>query len=214
MLLPNLMKLTKILSLFLILFSVSAAAQISFALKGHFLYPTGSASWDNIKNTAINTYNEEGKNKSGFNAGLSLKIDTPTAFFIMPELYYTQFSNKFTDEVTETELEAKSSRADLPVLLGLGLLGDRIGVFAGPVASYNLADENQFEDFQENAKNKFTVGYQFGAEVNISKIVVNARYEGAFTEDQREFVNNNLGNYTVRYDNRPSLFLVGLGYKF
>lgn len=205
----------KILSFSFILCSACLSAQISAAVKAHFIYPTGSASWDNIRSTAINTYQEEGKNNIGFNAGLSLKIKTPTAFFVMPELFYSQFSNTFTEENTGTELEAKSSRADLPVLLGMGLLGDRIGIFAGPVASYNLADEKKYEDFQENAKNKFTVGYQFGAEVNISKLILNARYEGAFTKDQREFVNNNLlGNYTVRYDNRPSLFLVGLGYKF
>ena len=157
-----------------------------------------------------------GKNNTGFNVGLSAKIDLPTSLFIMPELYYTTFKNELTDPVTNTTIEAKSNRVDLPVLVGLNVLGDQLGVFVGPVASYNLSTDNQYNDFKENAESNFTVGYQFGAQVKVSKLLINARYEGAFNKDQREFINNNVAgeNYTVRYDNRPSLFMVGLGYAF
>ena len=206
----------KILSIILIGLSSAAFAQISFAGKANLLFPTGSASWKNISNTAVGAYNEKGKNNAGFNVGLSMKISTPTAFFVMPELYYTSFKNEVTDEITDTKLEAKSNRIDLPVLLGYNLLGETLGVFVGPVASYNLSTENTYEDFTENAKNNFTVGYQFGAQVQLKQLILNARYEGAFSKDQREFVSNVIGseNYVVRYDNRPSLFIVGLGYKF
>ena len=109
----------------------------------------------------------------------------------------------------------KSNRVDVPVLLGYNLLGDNLGVFLGPVASYNLASENQYDDFKENALNNFTVGYQFGAQAKIQKLIFNVRYEGAFTKDQREFINNNSGvDETIRYDTRPSLFMVGIGYQF
>ena len=88
-----------------------------------------------------------------------------------------------------------------------------LGIYAGPVASYNLSTDNQWNDFKENATKNFTVGYQFGAQATISKLVLSARYEGAFSKDQREFIDNNT-NTTIKYDSRPSLLIFGVGYNF
>ena len=88
-----------------------------------------------------------------------------------------------------------------------------LGIYAGPVASYNLSTDNQWNDFKENATKDFTVGYQFGAQATISKLVFSARYEGAFSKDQREFIDNNTKT-TVRYDSRPNLLMFGIGYNF
>ena len=90
-----------------------------------------------------------------------------------------------------------------------------LGVFAGPVASYNLSKDNTYNEFKENVKNNFTVGYQFGAQAQIKKLIINARYEGAFSKDQREYISQIADkNETIRYDNRQGLFIVGLGYQF
>lgn len=204
----------KILSIALVGLSTLTFAQISVSGKANLLFPSQEGTWKNFTETVGNAYTEKGKNNVGYNFGLSIKIDTPTSLFIMPELYYTTFKNEFTDSVTNTTIEAKSNRVDLPVLLGWNVLGKSLGVFAGPVASYNLSTENQYNDFKENAKNNFTVGYQLGAQAKLKNLILNARYEGAFTEDQREYVNSAAGSYTVRYDNRPSLFILGVGYEF
>ncbi len=205
----------KILSIALVGLSTLTFAQISVSGKANLLFPSQEGTWKNFTETVGNAYTEKGKNNVGYNFGLSIKIDTPTSLFIMPELYYTTFKNEFTDSVTNTTIEAKSNRVDLPVLLGWNVLGKSLGVFAGPVASYNLSTENQYNDFKENAKNNFTVGYQLGAQAKLKNLILNARYEGAFTEDQREYVKNSAaGSYTVRYDNRPSLFILGVGYEF
>lgn len=202
----------KILSIALIGFSMLASAQISLAGKANIIFPTGSPSWQNIKGTVNQAIEGEGKNNAGFNVGLSLKVGLPTSFYLMPELYYTNFKNDFT--VGPTTFDVKSSRLDLPILLGYNILGNTLGVFAGPVASYNLAKEDTFNDFKENARDNFTVGYQFGAQVEISKLILNARYEGAFSKDTREFINTKITSEEIRYDNRPNLFMVGVGYKF
>lgn len=210
----------KTVSIAMIAISAIASAQISFSGKANLLFPTGSASWKNISSTATNAYNQKGKNNVGFNVGLSAKVSLPGSLFVMPELYYTTFKNEFTEPITNTTLEAKSNRLDLPVLLGYNLLGENLGVFVGPVASYNLSakDEKYLSSpnrFAEQAKNEFTMGYQFGAQAKISKLIVNARYEGAFSKDQRNFIENVADtNRTIRYDNRPSLFIVGVGYEF
>lgn len=201
----------KVLSIALIGFSMFASAQISLAGKANLIFPTGSPSWKNIKGTVNEAIEGTGKNNAGFNVGLSLKVGLPGSFYVMPELYYTHFKNEFTTE--NTTFDVKSNRLDMPVLLGHNVLGDMLGVFVGPVASYNLSKDNTYNDFKENVKNNFTVGYQFGAQLEIKKLIVNARYEGSFSKDERNFINKVSGS-EIRYDNRPNLFLVGVGYRF
>ena len=76
----------KIISATFIGFSVFASAQISLAAKANVLIPTSSASWKNLKTAATNAVEQEGKNITGFNAGLSLKINLPTRLYLMPEV--------------------------------------------------------------------------------------------------------------------------------
>ena len=205
--------MSKIISIALIAFSTFATAQVTVAGKANLLFPTSSSKWNDIKNTATNAWQDKGKNNAGFNVGLSFKIDTPTSFFVMPEIYYTTFKNEV--EYEGTTLEAKSNRIDVPVLLGYNILGKTAGIFAGPVASYNLVKDETYDQFKQNVKNNFSVGYQFGAQVQIKKLIINGRYEGAFTKDQREFIGTNISDSEeIRYDNRPNLFIVGLGYQF
>ena len=203
----------KIFSILLLSGAALSYAQVSFAAKTNLLFPTGSPTWKNIKSTVVDSYESKGKNNVGFNIGVSAQVSLPMSWFVMPELYYTTFTNEFTDPLTNTTLKAKSNRIDLPVLVGKSFLGNLLGVYVGPVASYNLSKDNQWSDFKEHATKDFTVGYQFGAQAKIKKLIINARYEGAFSKDTREFVNNNITE-TVKYDNRPSLFMLGLGYQF
>lgn len=208
----------KLISAAFIGFSVFASAQISLAAKANVAIPTSSASWKNFKNAATNTVEQKGKNITGFNVGLSLKIDLPTALYLMPEIYYTNFSNEVTVQndanATQTTIKAKNSRVDVPVLVGVNVLGDLLSAYAGPVGSFNLAKSDNFDNFIQKVDAKeFTVGYQLGVQSEIKKIILSARYEGAFSKDQRKFINNVSGQ-EVDYDNRSSLFLLGLGYKF
>lgn len=205
--------MTKIFSIVLLAASFSSFAQVKLAAKTNLLFKTDKPTWESIKGSAVTAYNESGKNNVGFNVGLSAKVNLPASLFLMPEIYYTTFKTDFEVPNANTNIEVKSNRVDLPVLLGYNVLGDNLGLFIGPVASYNLSKDNQFNDFKENATKEFTLGYQFGAQVQIQKLIINGRYEGAFTKDQRDFINNNT-NETIRYDSRPSLFMVGLGYQF
>lgn len=210
----------KILSLVLLSGTVLASAQISVAGKANVLIPTSSATWKNFKEAANNAVTKKGDNITGFNVGLSLKFDLPTSLYVMPEIYYSNFSNEVTvanvDASTETTIKAKTSRVDVPVLLGYNLLGNTLSAFVGPVASFNINKDDNFGNFMQkvNAK-EFTLGYQLGVQSELSKLIISAKYEGAFSSDQREFVNTVAGeNQKISYDNRPSLFMLGLGYKF
>lgn len=210
----------KLISAALIGFSVFASAQISLAAKANAVIPTSSASWKNLKSAATNAVEQKGKNITGFNVGLSLKIDLPTALYLMPEIYYTNFSNEVTVQndvnAAQTTIKAKNSRVDIPVLVGVNVLGNLLSAYAGPVGSFNLAKSDDFDNFVQKVDAKeFTVGYQLGVQSEIKKIILTARYEGAFSKDQRKFINNVAGSsQEINYDNRSSLFLLGLGYKF
>lgn len=213
-------QIKKIISAVLVSASLVSFAQVTIGVKANMLYQSDKPTWTNIQNGATTVYNDKGKNNVGYNAGISLKVDTPLGIFIQPELYYTTFSKEIdiaaTSTSTATTIKVKNNRADLPVLLGYNVLGKTLGIYAGPVASYNLSTDNQFNDFKENATKQFTLGYQFGAQVTISKLVVSARYEGAFSKDQREFINSNTSSVVdeIRYDSRPSLLMFGLGLNF
>lgn len=204
-------QIKKIISTVLVSASLMSFAQVNLGVKANLLYRSDSPSWTTIKNGTTTVFNEKGKNSVGYNFGLSAKIDTPLGIFLQPEIYYTTFKNKNT--IDNTTIEVKSNRVDVPVLVGYNILGKMLGIYAGPVASYNLSTDNQWNDFKENATKDFTVGYQFGAQATISKLVFSARYEGAFSKDQREFIDNNT-NTTVRYDSRPNLLMFGIGYNF
>ncbi len=206
----------KIFSILLVGTAVFATAQVKLAAKVNLLFPTASSSWKDVSAAAINAYDKSGKNNTGFNVGLSAKIDLPTSLFLMPEIYYTSFKTEFTEPNSNTELAAKSNRIDVPVLLGYNILGEMLGIYLGPVASYNLAAENTYKDFKENATSNFTVGYQIGAQAQISKLIITARYEGALSKDQRTYTAIVVGNpaKTINYDSRPSFLILGLGYQF
>ena len=208
----------KLISAMTLFLGMMAYSQVTVGLRTNALINTSSASWENFKGTVNTAVDSKGDNATGFNVGLAFKVDFPVSgWFVMPEVYYTSFKN--TVETTgDVELEAKSNRIDVPVLVGHNFLLGKLAAFVGPVASYNLSKENTFGDFKENGTKEFTVGYQFGAQATLSKFVINARYEGAFSKDSRKFVNavkDAAGNNTeIRYDNRPSMFILGIGYNF
>lgn len=203
----------------LLLISASAMsfAQVTLGVKAHMLFQTDKPTWSNISNGVATAYNDRGSNNVGYNFGLSAKIGGPVGLFVQPEIYYTTFKNNFTipgtNNTEATEVAVKNNRVDVPVLVGYNILGKTLGVFIGPVASFNLSSENQWKNFKENAAKNFTVGYQFGAQVTLSNLVLSGRYEGALTSNQRTFINS-VTNQNVRYDNRQSLLLLGLGYNF
>jgi len=102
----------------------------------------------------------------GFHAGFFGKIKFGP-FFLRPELMYSQLKTELNSETFLTQ------RIDAPALLGLGLLGQFITVFAGPSFHYTLHDDLSATTAQSN----FNLGYQAGFGVNIGKLGIDLRYE-------------------------------------
>jgi hypothetical protein len=156
---------------------------------------------------------QNGKNSVGYNVGLSGKFSLATRFFIMPEVYYTEFNNEFTVNSTHTTLVAKNKRVDVPLLAGMDVVNQYFAVFAGPVAIFKLKNNSTFNDYQEITTKDFTVGYQLGGQISIEKFIISGRYQGSFSRDERNYINQQT-NQNIQYDNSPNLLLLGLGYQF
>jgi opacity protein-like surface antigen len=199
----------------------SASAQIKFGVRGNVLLNSSKFDYNNLSSSNIANTLETSK-RAGFNLGFSTKIDIPVlGWFVMPEIYFTNFSNKITEQNTNQSSSFNNSRIDIPVLFGKNILVDNFGLFAGPVASYQLTTANSLninsnsslKDLTEKASNKFTFGYQVGAHLILSNYVLNARYEGAFSQTQRNLINT-VADTRANFDERQNLIILGLGYNF
>ena len=100
-------QIKKILSTLFVTASLLSFSQVTFGAKANVIYQTGDPTWENIKNGTVEANEDKGKNNVGYNAGISLKIDTPLGIFIQPELYYTTFSKEFTVDGTNTTIKVK-----------------------------------------------------------------------------------------------------------
>jgi hypothetical protein len=112
----------------------------------------------------------------GFHAGFFGKIKFGP-FFLRPELMYSQLKTELNNETFLTQ------RVDAPALLGVGLLGQFITVFAGPSFHYTVNDDLSLTADQSN----FNIGYQAGIGVNIGKLGIDLRYERVMSGTEIDF---------------------------
>src|SRR5680860_1261366 len=124
-----------------------------------------------------------------------------------PELVYTKTQSAYNlNGGTKYDI----SKLDLPVLVGAKIIGP-LHVFAGPAFQYMLS--NDLEDFSINdAEKDFTVGLHIGAGVDLGRLGLDVRYERGLSENEAEFVGENVADISGRVDSRPSqvIFAVSL----
>lgn len=171
--------LTAILLLFL--------SQASFA-QFFTIGPRVGVSSSQVRIDDVRNYDfESTDNKLGFQAGVFSRISI-LGFYVQPEVLFT--NNGGTIEVRETSQgtaneirEYTYNKIDVPVMVGKSFAGI-FRVNLGPTFSYLLSDEvngnnaaNQIQDVIENY-NDATIGYQVGIGLDISKLVIDLKYEG------------------------------------
>jgi hypothetical protein len=178
-------------------------AQSGFGVKGGLSYNSNGKISDDT-NTFIEN---EGKGKSGYNVGIYGKVDLGP-IYLRPELVYTKTTSEYALNTGGTE-DYKISRLDMPVLVGLNLIGP-LSIFAGPAFQYTL--ENDFNGIKyENIDNEFTVGFNFGAGVELGRLGLDVRYERGFNKNEATFIENTTTSY--RLDSRPEQFILSLSYR-
>ena len=159
---------------------------------------SGSKNW-----TDVRQFNLMFSTELGSVAGEAGKI------YLRPELVYTR--TKSTYSVDGNNNDYNISKLDLPVLLGYKIIGP-LHVFAGPAFQYTLSNDLDGLNV-EDVENDFTVGLNIGAGVNLGKLGLDVRYERGFSENEAEFIGNNVTDISGRVDSRPSQVIFSLSLK-
>ncbi len=204
-----------VLTAILLLF-VSQASFAQFFTIG----PRVGVSSSQVKIDDVRNYDfKSTDNKLGFHAGVFSRISI-LGFYVQPEVLFT--NNGGTIEVqqsaqgTANEIrEYTYNKIDVPVMVGKMFAGI-FRVNLGPTFSYLLSDEvngsnaaNQIQDVIENY-NDATIGYQVGIGLDISKLIIDLKYEGNLSR-----LGNEISVYGESFntDIRNTQLIVSIGLK-
>lgn len=194
------------LILLLLIASTTAWAQGGFGVKAGLNYgDNGEIEFEDVTNAGSDIMTEKGDSKVGYHFGVFYRADLGPVF-LKPELLYTQTKSSY--EFQNDEAEYKISKLDLPIMVGIDILGP-LNIFAGPSLQYMLDNDFQgvtLDDFE----NDFTIGAQFGAGVQFGGIGLDVRYERGLTENQAEVLDLNNPNGVQRVDSRPNQIIFSL----
>jgi outer membrane protein with beta-barrel domain len=149
-------------------------------------------------------YKNNGKGKSGFNIGFYGKLDLGP-IYIRPELIYTKTTSEY--ELNTSTEDYKMSKLDMPVLVGIKLIGP-IHVFAGPAFQYYLNNDLKGVNISD-VENDFSVGMNIGASIELGRIGIDVRYERGLSENEANWTE--AGN-TFTLDSRPEQIIFNLSY--
>ncbi len=193
--------------LFILMFMITATAataQSSFGVKAGLNYgDNGEIEYSDVENAGEDAV-KGADGKVGYHFGVYYRGDLG-GLYLRPELLYTQTKSSY--EYNNEEADYNISKLDLPVLLGIKVLGP-VHIFAGPSFQYIL--ENDFDGVTiGDVENEFTVGAQFGAGLQLGRIGLDVRYERGLSENEAEVVELNT-NGLNRVDSRPSQIIFAL----
>src|SRR5680860_9951 len=187
--------------------SIAAFSQSDsgFGIKGGLNYNQNGDLIASIGDAAENIV-QGSDGKVGYHVGIFGKLAF-SRLYLRPELVYTKTQSAYNlNGGTKYDI----SKLDLPVLVGAKIIGP-LHVFAGPAFQYMLS--NDLEDFSINdAEKDFTVGLHIGAGVDLGRLGLDVRYERGLSENEAEFVGENVADISGRVDSRPSqvIFAVSL----
>lgn len=154
----------------------------------------------------------------GFHVGGFARV-TVKDFFFQPEVLFNTRGHDYTiydlDGNLERVAEDRFTTLDLPLIVGYKFSSLRFQ--AGPVGSMTLTNSNELvEYFQEqedlvSTLQGFNWGWQAGLGLDISKFMIDIKYEGNF---QRVGNDITIDGNTYNFDGRTNRFIVTFGYSF
>lgn len=205
--------LIAVASFFLV--QVSNAQLFSYGIKGGIGF--SSLKFDDI--TGISDGSDvydliTGDGVMGYHVGLQTRIKV-AMLVIQPELYFNAGGGTLQQVVDggSTEiLDVKFNRIDIPVLVGVKLGPARINV--GPVGSFVISETTDLTEIEpdfELFSSSMTWGFQAGLGLDISKLSIDARYEGSLSSLGETF---SVGGTDFPLDARPAQWILSVGFWF
>lgn len=187
------------------IFSATVSAQSSFGVKAGLNYgDNGEIEFSDFENAGEDV-SKGADSKVGYHMGVYFKGDLGS-FYLKPELLYTKTKSSY--EYNNENADYNVSKLDLPVLLGVKILGP-VHVFAGPSFQYIL--DNEFDGVTiGDVENEFTLGAQFGAGLDLGRFGIDVRYERGLTENEAQVLDLNNPDGLKRVDSRPNQFILAV----
>lgn len=156
-----------------------------------------------ISNTTLSIKDNVGEYESGeakysYHGGLFARVKI-TGFYIQPEIYFNSINGEYVDPdrpAGEQEVKFNQNKIDMPILVGWKMGPFRVN--AGPVASFNLDEVDASNTNTSNAVSEYknaVFAYQAGIGLDISKLIIDLRYEGNLSN--QAIIGNNEGNVRV-----------------
>lgn len=205
-------KLILVLVASLFIFTISDAQMFKYGIKGGIGF--SSIKMDDVIgiNDGSNVYDLiTGDGVMGYHVGVQTRIKI-AMLVIQPEIYFNAGGGtveQVVDNGPSEILNVNFSRIDIPVLVGVKLGPARIN--AGPVGSFVLSETSDLTELEPDFElftSAMTWGFQAGLGLDISKISIDARYEGSLSSLGETF---SVGGTDFPLDARPSQWIISLG---
>ncbi len=158
-----------------------------------------------------------GSAKLGWHAGIYSRIKI-TKLYIQPEILFSSTGGEI--EVSEQGVstpeigEVSLNKLDIPVMVGYYVAGP-LRIFVGPSFSYLISDKFEVSGLEELEQeyNNATIGYQAGLGLDISRIIIDLKYEGNLSK-----LGDNVTipgtTETFSTDLRNPQFILSVGFRF
>ena len=179
-------------------------AQSSFGVKAGLSY-NSNGEFKDAGNDISSFIDNKGKGKSGFNVGFYGKLDLGP-IYLRPELVYTKTTSEYV--YNSNNIDYKVSKLDMPVLVGIKLIGP-LNVFAGPAFQYYLDNDLKGLSFNE-IENEFSVGLNIGASIELGRLGIDVRYERGLSTNEANWSD---AGETFTLDSRPEQIIFSLSYR-
>lgn len=165
-----------------------------------------------------------GDSEVGFHAGLFTRVSL-LGFYVQPEVLFTSASGNIVidDQSVTNNVESIQqityNKIDVPVMVGIKI-GPILRLNAGPTFSYILSQDIREEgtsvinEISQNY-NDANVGFQVGVGLDISKLVIDLKYENNLSVlgESVTFPTPGGGQTTFPTDMRNRLFQLSVGWK-
>ena len=181
-------------------------AQTGWGIKGSLIFNSNGELLDEVGDIV----DSKGKGEAGFNIGVYGNLELGP-IYLRPELVYTETSSEYlVDPEIGTTESYKMSSFDLPVLVGIRIIGP-LNLVVGPAFKFITSNKINGQKSYNIEKN-VTVGLNIGAAVQLGRFGVDLIYDRGFSSNEASFIGEDITEkFTL--DTRQEQIKVGLSYR-
>ena len=184
---------------FLIISNSSLHSQINFGFKAGVNFDSmGDLSYTE---NFINPSNLQ--SKTGFHVGIFSDFKIPF-FNLRQELDYSKNISSYN------EVRVEIYKFQLPILVGYNIIKP-INLVVGPSFQYLIKKKSE-NIILDSFKEKYTTSFIFGLELNIKRIIISARYERGFTDNEALIIDSKGNSGPGHVHIRPKQYILSLLY--